>query len=49
MADSLQDRLDRFGRRRPGLLLAATILMAIVTTLVLLFNTKDTAIVYKAF
>jgi hypothetical protein len=49
MANSLCDRLDRFGRRHPRLMLATTILMAIVTTLILIYNTKDTAVVYRAF
>jgi hypothetical protein len=49
LATSLQDRLDRFGRRHPRLFLAAMIVIAIATTLILIYNTKDTAIVYRAF
>jgi hypothetical protein len=49
MANPFADWLDRLGRRHPGLMLAATILLGIVTTLVLIYNSKDTAIVYKAF
>jgi hypothetical protein len=49
MADSLGGRLDRFGRRHPGLMLGATIVLAVVTTLIVIYNTKTTAIVYRAF
>jgi len=49
MADSLHAGLDRFGRRHPRLMLAATIVFGIATTLILVYNTKDTAIVYRAF
>jgi hypothetical protein len=49
MPDSLQDRFDQFGRRHPRIFLATTILLAIVTTLILIYNTKDTAILYRAF
>ena len=49
MANLLTDPLDRLGRRHPRLMLVATILLGIVTTLVLIYNSKDTAIVYKAF
>jgi hypothetical protein len=49
MVDSLLRQLDQFGRRHPNLMLCATIVLAIFTTLVLIYNTKDTAIVYRAF
>jgi len=49
MADSFHERLDRFGRRHPRLMLAATVVVGILTTLILVYNTKDTAIVYRAF
>ena len=42
-------RLDQFGRRHPTLLLCATIFLASVTTLILIYNTKDPGIVYRAF
>jgi hypothetical protein len=46
---SLYSELDRFGRRHPSLMLWTTIALAIVTTLILIYNTKDQAIVYRAF
>ena len=49
MLDAVKVRLDEFGRRNPRLMLWATILMGVVTVLVLVYNTKDTAIVYRAF
>lgn len=49
MPDSVSDRLNLFGRRHPQLMLWGTILAAVVTTLIMIYNTKDTAIVYKAF
>lgn len=49
MVDSLLRQLDQFGRRHPTLMLSATVLLAIFTTLVLIYNTNDTAIVYRAF
>jgi hypothetical protein len=49
MFESLGGRLDQFGRRHPRLMLAATVALAVVTTLILIYNTKDTAIVYRAF
>ena len=49
MVDSLLPKLDQFGREHPGLMLSATIVLAIFTTLVLIYNTKDTVIVYRAF
>jgi hypothetical protein len=45
----LSERLDQFGRQHPGLMLWATIVLAIATTLILVYNTKDEAIVYRAF
>ena len=49
MIDWLGERLDRFGRRHPRLMLGTTILVGIATVLILIYNTKDTAIVYRAF
>ena len=49
MADARGGWLDRFGRRHPGLMLGATIVLAVVTTLVVIYNTQTTAIVYRAF
>ena len=49
MTDSFDDRLDRFERAHPRLMLAATILLGVVTTLVMVYSTNDTAIVYRAF
>jgi hypothetical protein len=49
MADSFHAVLDRFFRRHPRLTLAATIALGIATTLILVYNTKETAIVYEAF
>jgi hypothetical protein len=49
MADRLTERLDKLGRRYPRLMLATTIVVVIMTTLILVYNSKDTAIVYRAF
>jgi len=49
MANAFADRLDQFGRRHPRLMLASTIFLGVVTTIILIYNSKDTAIVYKAF
>jgi hypothetical protein len=49
MATSLHERLDQFGRRHPRLMLATTIFVGFVTTLILVYHTRDTTIVYKAF
>jgi hypothetical protein len=49
MPDSFHDRLDQFGRKHPRLMLWSTIVVAVVTTLIMIYNTTDTAIVYKAF
>ena len=49
MANSLDARFDELGRRHPRLLLGLTIFVAIITTLVVVYSTKDTAIVYRAF
>jgi hypothetical protein len=49
MVDSIHDRLERFWRGHPGLLLAVTIVTAMLTTLLLLVNSQDHAILYKAF
>jgi hypothetical protein len=46
---SFYSRLDQFGRRHPRLMLSATVILAIVTTLILIYNTKDQGIVYRAF
>jgi len=45
----LDEQLDEFGRRHPGLMLWTTIVLAIVVTLVLVYSTVDEAIVYRAF
>ena len=49
MADALRRRLDAFGRQHPRLMLLATVAAAVAITLILVYNTKDTAIVYRAF
>ncbi len=49
MPDSFPDRLDQFGRGHPQLMLWGTIVVAVVTTLIMIYTTTDTAIVYKAF
>jgi hypothetical protein len=49
MANSADSWLDELGRRHPRLMLGLTICVAIFTTLIVIYNTKDTAIVYKAF
>lgn len=49
MFDALLDQLDQFGRRHSRLMLAATVVALIVTTLILLYKSTDTAIVYEAF
>ena len=49
MANSLNARFDELGRRHPRLMLGLTILVAIITTLIVVYNAKDTAIVYRAF
>jgi hypothetical protein len=49
MAASWYVRLDQFGLRHPRLMLGATIVVAILTTLIVIYNTNDAAIVYKAF
>jgi hypothetical protein len=46
---SLYSEFDRLARRYPSLMLWVTIAMAIVTTLIVIYNTKDQNIVYKAF
>lgn len=49
MAEWLGERSDRFGREHPRLMLWATALLGMATVLILLYNTKDTTIVYRAF
>jgi hypothetical protein len=49
MLDLIEDKLDQFGRRHPRLMLATTIFLGVLTTLILIYNSKDTAIVYRAF
>ncbi len=49
MAYSFDEGLDQFARRHPWLMLTATILLGVLTTLILVYNTEDTAIVYRAF
>jgi hypothetical protein len=46
---SLYSELDRFGRQHPSLMYWITIALAIVTTLIVTYNTTDQAIVYRAF
>lgn len=46
---SLYSEFDRLARRYPRLMLWTTIVLAIVTTLIVIYNTKDQAIVYRAF
>jgi hypothetical protein len=48
MIDALQGRIDRFGRAHPGLALAATLLAALATTVLLLLCAQQT-ILYEAF
>jgi hypothetical protein len=49
MADPLNDRIDRFARRHPRLMVALTLLAALATTIVLLVFSQDQKILYKAF
>jgi hypothetical protein len=49
MLDLLGNKLDQIGRRHPRLMLIATVLLGVVTMLILIYNSKDTAIVYRAF
>lgn len=49
MFETWGEAIDGFFRRHPGLMLGATILLAVITTLIVIYNTKDTAIVYRAF
>jgi hypothetical protein len=49
MTEWLGERLDRFGRRHPRLMLWATVLLGMATALILVYNTKDTTVVYRAF
>ena len=49
MANRLRERLDRFGLEHPRMMLWATVLLGIGTVLILIYNTKDTTIVYRAF
>ena len=42
-------RIDQYGRRHPRLMMLFTLLLGIVTTLVLIYHTQETAIVYRAF
>ena len=46
---SVYSELDRFAQRRPSLMLWATIALAVATLLIVIYNTKDQAIVYRAF
>ena len=41
--------LDQLGRKHPTLMLWTTIAMAVLTTLIVIYNSKEQAIVYKAF
>jgi hypothetical protein len=49
MVQRLGAQLDQFGIRHPRLMLMGTIGLGVVTVLILIYNTKDTAIVYRAF
>ena len=49
MPDPWNRWLDQFGRRRPKLMLAWTLLLALATTIVLLLFSRDQKILYKAF
>jgi hypothetical protein len=49
MADSSSSRVDLFWRRHPRLLSWATVLLAVVATLVLLVNTDYKVILYEGF
>lgn len=43
------DKLDRIGRRRPALTLAAAIVLAVAATLILLSHSDAPAVLYQAF
>jgi hypothetical protein len=49
MIDTFGARLDSYGRRHPRLMLWATIALAVVTTLVVIYNSTETEVIYKAF
>ena len=49
MAQRKPDRIDQYWRAHPRLLLAVTIAAALFTTVLLLVNSQDHAILYKAF
>ncbi len=49
MADSLNQWIDRFGRRHPRLMVVLTLLAALATTIILLIFSQDQKILYKAF
>ncbi len=49
MADPINDRIDRFGRAHPRLMVVLTILAALATTVILLVFSQDQKILYKAF
>lgn len=46
---SLRQRLDAHGRRHPGQLLALTVVLAVVVTLVLLSSSEAPVVLYQAF
>ena len=49
MASELLASLDSFGASHPKLMLAATVLTAIIATLVLLARAQGAAVLYQAF
>ena len=48
MPETFAPRLRPFGRRHPRLMLWTTIVLAVVTTLVVIYNTTEPSL-YKAF
>lgn len=49
MDKQTNDRLDAFGRRHPGLMLCATLLMAALTMLLYLSTSDTPTVLYQAF
>ena len=49
MSSVNSDRVGMFWRRHPHLLICTTVLMAVLSTFVLLVNTDYNVILYKAF
>ena len=46
---SLQERLDRFGRRHPRCMVIGVVLLTILVTLVLLYQDVAPAVLYEEF